>query len=262
MMSELSPRLDTSDSSCDSNEERMDLFEASSYLYDALISPFECELRKEQSLQIYCHDERLMSIPWPALSSSVDSDPLFQKYKLSIIPSSCNVSTSQAGADAKIVHIQTLETKEEINTSGNIMQSTSQLVVSNLKELLSIMTREQCIWLSLDMQSSCELQLADQKLNVSDMFEMVDLSHILLVVLDSNNSSIMAKALINAGVKCVIHPLWKLPKTAIRELIMNISSNLESMDPISAMQDAQLKQKNGKQFKDSSFWSAWIAIVS
>ena len=260
MMNELSPRLDTSDTSCETSEERMDLTEASSYLYDALISPFESELKTEQTLQIYCHDDRLMSVPWAALSSSAESDPLFQKYRLSIIPSSCTVSASQVPSDAKIVHIQTLETKEE--TESQIATAPSNIVVSSHKGLLSAMSAHKCVRLSLDLHSASDLQLADQKLNISDMFTSVDLSHVVLAVLDSSNSAQLARALVQAGVKCVIHPLWKLPKTAIRELILSLTSNLESMDPISALQDAQLQQKNGKQFKDSSFWSAWIAIVS
>jgi len=254
MMSELSPRLDTSDASCDSAEERMDLFEASSYLYDALISPFESELRTNQTLQIYCHDVRLMSLPWSALTTTGATMPLFEKYKLSIIPPMCNITPCHAAdKNTKIVHVDTLETKDEI---------TGSYTVSNKMELLDIFGKEESIWISLDMKSENELQLADEKICVKTMFETCDFHTVLLVVLDSPHSAQIAHALVNAGVKCVIYPLWKLPKTAIRELVGNIEGNLETMDPIGAMQDAQLKQKNGKQFKDSSFWSAWISIVS
>jgi CHAT domain-containing protein len=260
MLHELSPRLDTSESSCDTSEERMDLFEASSFLYDALISPFDSELRKEQALQIYCHDQRLNTIPWAALSASMNATPLFQQYRLSIIPDACGlIEPSKINTESKLVNVQSLETKEDLNT---LQQNVQRITVSSFKELNLTLSQENCIQLSLDIPTATELQLADSKIEISGMFKDTDLSHISLVILDSENSTDMAKALVLAGVKSVIHPLWKLPKTAIRELVSNISSNLESMDPISALQDAQMKQKNGKKFADSSFWSAWIAIVS
>ena len=268
MLRELAPRLDNSDIS-DSGDSGMSLSDASSYLYDALISPFESELEKETYLSITCHDFRLLSIPWASLSPSPETPPLFKKFCLSLIPpTQSNVlEPSQPICDPKIFRIKALEASEETDQSESSevqrhKRTTESAVVSSLEELKSSLADQKCIQLSIDLQCSSEIILSDEKHLISQIFLNFDLSHVDLVILDRPNSTELAQAFLESGAKSVIFPLWKVPKTATKDLKNSILTALESMDPISALQDAQLKQLKGKQFKDPSFWSAWLAMVS
>jgi len=140
------------------------------------------------------------------------------------------------------------------------MGTTQSAVVSSLEELKSSLADKKCIQLSIDLQCSSEIILSDEKHLISQIFLNFDLSHVDLVILDRPNSTELAQAFLESGAKSVIFPLWKVPKTATKDLKNSIITALESMDPISALQDAQLKQLKGKQFKDPSFWSAWLAM--
>ena len=256
ILSELAPKLDNSLISDEGDDgiELIELNEASEYLYDALISPFESELTPEQPLQIHCHSPELLSIPWSLLTSQSNQSPLFERFRLSVLPGQVKIEPSEKSSSvATFTHIETWETKTE---------SRGAVLISNEQELAAELKYANHVQLSLKMTDN-RVQLADERRQVHELFtEELDLSHIDLVVLDRPNCRDLAQILIKKGVKNVFYPLWQLPKTSVRDLIVQLEDKLESMHPIKALQEIQHKQKSGARFKDPSFWSAWIPIVS
>ena len=259
IMTELAPKLDNSaisdDGGGDDGIELIELNEASEYLYDALISPFESELTPEQALQIHCHSPELLNIPWSLLTSQSNPSPLFERFRLSILPGRVKVQPSEKNdRPSTFSYIETWETKTE---------SKGAVLISNEIELAAELKYANLVQMSLKMIDGSCVQLADERKQVNELFsDELDLSHIDLVVLDRPNCRDLALALVNKGVKNVFYPLWQLPKTSVRDLILSLEDKLESMHPIKALQEIQHKQKSGTRFKDPSFWSAWIPIVS
>ena len=257
IMTELAPKLENSTISDDGDDgiELIELNEASEYLYDALISPFESEIVAEQPLQIHCHSNELLSIPWSLLTSQSNPAPLFERFRLSILPGGVTrVQPSERNDKVStFTRIETWETKTE--SSGSVL-------ISNEIELAAELKYANLVQLSLKMVDNY-VQLADERREVDNLFlDDLDLSHIDLVVLDRPNTRDLALNLIKRGVKNVFYPLWQLPATSVRDLIISLEDKLESMHPIKALQEIQHKQKNGTRFKDPSFWSAWIPMVS
>ena len=258
IMSELAPKLENSTISDEGDDgiEMIELNEASEYLYDALISPFETELVAEQPLQIHCHSSTLLDIPWSLLTSQSNPTPLFERYRLSILPGDLKIQPSEkCERSSSFSRVETWETKSE---------ATGSVVISNVGELEGALKYANLVQLSLKThEQGTFVQLADQRKRVEELFTAeLDLSHVDLVVLDRAHSREVAMALIKHGVKNVFYPLWQLPKTSVRDLIVSLEDKLESMHPLKALQEIQFKQKNGTRFKDPSFWSAWIPIVS
>ena len=254
MLRDLSPRMDISDQSMDSTDDNFTLQSASVYLYEALIGAFEAELVRGQSLEIYCHDDRLLSVPWSCLTGD-DKIPLVEKYKIAVVPSALDVKPASPESGVKLIQIQSLETQSEPNSKD---EGFPQSVISNLAELKNALAKEKHVWLSLDVRSELELCLSEERHDVYNLFSTGELSNLSMIVLDSDNTGPLADVLIKAGVSCVIRPLWKVPKIAVSDFVRLLNESLESMDPISALQDAQLKQKSGNKFVDTSFWGAWI----
>ena len=222
-------------------------------------------MERETHLSINCHDSRLLSIPWASLSPSPANPPLFQKFCLSLIPPTQSHLLEPAPPipDPNFFRIRALEASEETDQSASSGEEDKKsALISSLDELKSALKCQKCVQLSIDLQCSSEMILSDEKHLISEIFSKTDLTHLDLLILDRPNSNELAQAFLEAGAKCVIFPLWKVPKTATNDLQSSIQIGLESMDPISALQDAQLKQLKGKQFKDPSFWSAWLAMVS
>ena len=265
IMTDLAPKLESSnlsDELDDSNFEPIELTEASEYLFDALISPFESELVPKAPLHIYCHSPALLRVPWSLLqSTSENSVPLFERYRLSILPGHATVAASGKCDKCKFKRIQTWDTKGEVAD-----ELTDSVFISNETELESELKLTNLACLSFkNHESSCSVQLAERRVAPSSLFRSdLDLSHLDLIILDNPGaaSAEVASVLLSRGVKCVFYPLWQLPRTAVRDLIGMMEDKLESQHPINAIQEIQFTQKNGKRFKDPSFWSAWVPIVS
>ena len=266
IMTDLAPKLESSnlsDELDDSNFEPIELTEASEYLYDALISPFESELIPKGPLHIYCHSPALLRVPWSLLqSTSEQSIPLFERYRLSILPGNVKVNPSGKCDKCEFKRIQTWDTKDESSPED----LTGSVFITNETELESELKSTNLAFLSFkNHDPSCSIQLAERRVAPAALFRSdLDLSHLDLVILDNPGvtSAEVASVLLSRGVKCVFYPLWQLPRTAVRDLIGMMEDKLESQHPINALQEIQFTQKNGKRFKDPSFWSAWVPIVS